>query len=81
MIPKLENQQQTQCLQDPATIHRQPRCKKSPKKTPPISIPEAAVRDMYDALDWVESITFLESDDFLAYDGVKEKWFPELHFL
>eukprot|EP00980_Cylindrotheca_fusiformis_P024281 scaffold11700_cov169-Cylindrotheca_fusiformis.AAC.3 len=39
------------------------------KKGPPFSVPEATVRELYEGLDWVESVTVLEQSDTLTEEA------------
>jgi len=46
----------------------------STKMGPPFSIPESGVREIYEGLDWVESVTLLHKEDqFLLFPELKER--------
>jgi thiopurine S-methyltransferase len=48
------------------------------KKGPPFSIPEETVRELYEGLDWVESVTLLEQSDQLEKKPEDRERYPDL---
>jgi thiopurine S-methyltransferase len=51
------------------------------KMGPPYSVPEAVVRELYEARDWVESVNFLEQSDQLQTKPEYRERFPDLDHL
>lgn len=47
-------------------------------KGPPFSIPEATVRELYEGLNWVESVTILEESDRLEGKPEDRERYPDL---
>jgi thiopurine S-methyltransferase len=48
------------------------------KKGPPYSIPEATVRQLYESLDWVESVTVLQQEDKLNNNPKEQERYSDL---
>ena len=48
------------------------------KKGPPFSIPEDTVRDLYEGLEWVESITVLGQEDQLIRNPEDKERYADL---
>eukprot|EP00980_Cylindrotheca_fusiformis_P014945 scaffold4095_cov117-Cylindrotheca_fusiformis.AAC.2 len=48
------------------------------KNGPPFSVPEATVRELYEGLDWVESITMLEQTDTLTEEKKEQSSYQGL---
>lgn len=59
-------------------LERKSKSEEAIKKGPPFSIPEDTVRDIYEGLDWVESVDLLEQSDQLEKKPEDKERYPDL---
>jgi len=60
------------------TLDRRSESEVARTKGPPFSIPEATVRELFEGLNWVESVTLLEESDQLERKPEDKERYPDL---